>query len=235
MAFHGHIGEFNPSSDSWSEYIERLDEYFMASDIAPEDVTKRRAILLSACGTETYSLIKKLVAPALPKEKTYKQITDIVKDYHEPKPSTIMTIVERYRFHMRVRKSDESVAEFVAALRGIARNCEFTDLEDQLRDRLVVGINIEAVQRRLLAEPKLTFKSTYEISKAMEVAAKNTLDIRGASGSDRTFDDKTIHKMRQNVCTSNAAEHVHEPLKNKCLRCGAKHNFSQPSSQKYNL
>ena len=193
--------------------------------ILNENVTKRRAILLSACGTETYSLIKKLVAPALQKEKTYKQITDIVKDYHEPKPSAI---VERYRFHTRVRKSDESVAEFVAALRGIARNCEFTDLEDQLRDRLVVGINIEAVQRRLLAEPKLTFKSAYEISQAMEVAAKNTLDIRGASGSDRMFDDKTIHKMRQNVCASDAAEHLPEHLKNKCLRCGAKHNFSQP-------
>ena len=54
MAFHGHIGEFNPSSDSWSDYIERLDEYFTANDITPEDTTKRRAILLSACGTETY-------------------------------------------------------------------------------------------------------------------------------------------------------------------------------------
>ena len=59
MAFQGHICEFNPSSDSWSDYIERLEEYFMANDIALEDVTKRRAILLSACGTETCSLIKK--------------------------------------------------------------------------------------------------------------------------------------------------------------------------------
>ena len=201
-----------------------MDEYFTANDIAPEDVTKWRAILLSACGTETYNLIKKLVAPALPEEKTYKQITDIVKDYHDPKPSAI---VERYCFHTQVWKSDESVAEFVAPLWGIARNFEFTDLEDQLRDRLVVGINIEAVQRRLLAEPKLTFKSTYEISQAMEVAANNTLDIRGASGSDQMLDDKTVHKMRQNVSASDAAEHLPEHLKNKCLRCGAKHNFSQ--------
>ena len=165
------------------------------------------------------------MAPELAKEKTYKQITDIIKDYHEPKLSAI---VERYRFHTGVRKSDESVAEFVAALRGIARNCEFTNLEDQLRDRLVVGINNEAVQRQLLAEPKLTFKSVYEISQALEVTAKNTLDICGTSRSDRMLDDKTIHEMRQNVSASDAAEHLPEHLKNKYLRRGAKHNFSQP-------
>ena len=42
-----------------------------------------------------------------------------------------------------------------------------------LRDRIVCGINDPIIQRRLLSEKALTFKSAMELAQGMESAAKN--------------------------------------------------------------
>ena len=47
-----------------------------------------------------------------------------------------------------------------------------------LRDRLVCGIANEAVQRRLLAEPKLTYEKAVELALSMETAARNVTELK---------------------------------------------------------
>ena len=48
MAHVGKIEEFTDTSiESWTQYKERLDQYFIANDIEDD---KRRAVLLSICG-----------------------------------------------------------------------------------------------------------------------------------------------------------------------------------------
>ena len=47
-----------------------------------------------------------------------------------------------------------------------------------LRDRLVVGIMNDRVQRRLLAEKELTFKRTYDLPIAHKTAEKNTTELQ---------------------------------------------------------
>ena len=47
-----------------------------------------------------------------------------------------------------------------------------------LRDRLVVGIMNDRIQRRLLAKKELTFKRAYELANAHETAEKNTKDLK---------------------------------------------------------
>ena len=63
----------------------------MANDIA----TEKKAILLSTCGAETYQLIRSLVAPQKPTEKSLSDINiQLVTDHHTPPPSAI---VQRFR------------------------------------------------------------------------------------------------------------------------------------------
>ena len=63
MATHGSVGEFVDQEEDWTSYCERMDQYFIANDIA--DVSKQRAIFLSSCGKPTYSLLRSLVSPAV--------------------------------------------------------------------------------------------------------------------------------------------------------------------------
>ena len=70
-ATHGNIGEFNTKCEDWVSYTERLEQYFTANDIKPDQTGKRQAILLSVCGAATYQLIRNLVTPEKPTNKSF--------------------------------------------------------------------------------------------------------------------------------------------------------------------
>ena len=78
----------------------------------------------------------------------------LVQDHYKPKPSVI---VERFKFNTRCQQQGETISVFLAELRRLSENCEFgATLDEMLRDRLVCGARDNKIQRRLMAEPKLT-------------------------------------------------------------------------------
>ena len=57
------------------------------------------------------------IAPSKPTELAYDEIVTRVKEHYNPIP---VVTVQRYKFNSRVRQPEESVANFVAALRHLA-------------------------------------------------------------------------------------------------------------------
>ena len=91
----------------------------------------------------------------------------------KPKP---LIIAERFKFYKRVQHEDEKVAEYIVSLKQLSTHCDFgMFLNDALHDQLVCGLRQEAIQRKLLAEDKLTFKKASEIAQAMELAERTQL------------------------------------------------------------
>ena len=87
-----------------------------------------------------------------------------------------MVIVQRFQFHTHVHKPEESVTTYVSELHHLSEQCEFGNtLADMLRDQLVCGISNGHIQHRLLAEPKLTFQKSLELSQAHEMAENDVL------------------------------------------------------------
>lgn len=174
MATFGTIGEFREDEGSWSQYIERMGHYFDANSIV--DGGRKRSILLSVCGASTYKLMSSLTAPRKPGEVDFQELVKLMTDHRDPKPSVI---VQRFKFNSRARKPDESISTYIAELRRVAIECKFdTILDEMLRDRIVCGVADDRIQRRLLAEPTLTFEKAKDIALAMELADKNTADLR---------------------------------------------------------
>ena len=174
MAVHGQIGIFDSNEEDWQSYVERLKLYCIANSIDTEE--KQRAILLSACGPATYRTIKNIVAPIKPAEKTFDDIVKLMGEHYNPKPTPT---VQRCLFNARSRKQGETVAKFITELKRLTEYCEFGDrLDEMMRDRLVCGINEERWQKRLLAEPNLTYKKAIDIAQALETAEKNVKDYQ---------------------------------------------------------
>jgi hypothetical protein len=172
MPTYGFIEKFSGKADEFETYLERLEFYFTANELSEiaitegneNDVrarlTKRKRILLSVLGPDTNSLLRSLCAPAKPADKSFKEITDILKEYFAPRPSEVVC---RYKFHTRNRQSGETVTTYMSELRKLAENCNFdTHLQD-IRDRLVCGVADERVQRLLLTEKDLTLEKEYTI------------------------------------------------------------------------
>ena len=152
MATYRKIATFNLTIESWTLQCESLHFYFHANDIV--DLGKKRLILLTVCGPLTYQLLKNLVQPRTPMEKTYDEIVETLKTHFNTKPSPI---IQRFKFNIRDRRARESLANYVAELRALGEYCDFgTTIKDTIRDRLVCGINDHGIQRHLLQESNLT-------------------------------------------------------------------------------
>lgn len=83
---------FNEENETWEHYTERLGHYFEANGVGDVNVggkPKRLAILLSVCGSKIYKLIRDLLAPAKPGEKSYQDLLKLIQDHLAPKPSEI--------------------------------------------------------------------------------------------------------------------------------------------------
>ena len=156
----GRIDEFDGTKEDWPQYVERVDHFFDANGIT--DADKKKSAFLAVIGPTTYALVRNLVSPAKPGEKSYDELVKILKEHFNPTPSET---VQRSRFHGRFRKPGETVATFVSELRSLAEFCNFgASLDDMLRDRLICGINNSKIQQKLLAEKKLTLTTAIEMA-----------------------------------------------------------------------
>ena len=219
---HGAVGEFNSDQEDWVSYTERLVQYFVANGIS-EEGDKRRAILLSSCGPTTYQLLRNLVAPGKPTDKSFTQIVELVRDHHQPRPSTI---VQRFNFHTRSQKPGEKISEFVAQLRKLSEHCSFGEgLQDMLRDRLVCGCKDHRLQCKLLAETDLTFEKAFKIAKAAETAEKEARDLHDSPAAQpvHVIKGTRSNKHAQRAQTLPQGKSV-LPI---CYRCGAKHKATE--------
>ncbi|CAN7978868.1 unnamed protein product [Ixodes persulcatus] len=199
----GGINEYRLSTNaSWDEYVERLEMYCVANSLTTPE--QKRAVLLSCCGEETYSLIVTLVKPTRPTAADYTTIVTAVKAHLHPRPSELYA---RFLFYKRDQHAGETVAEYVTALRKLAEDCGFGDrqlpLEIMMRDRFVCGIAPERVQQRLLAERNLTFDVAYDLAVTAETTSQQQRDIRkqrqqsGKVDSDGEIQATTMKPQRQ--------------------------------------
>jgi len=149
MATYGKVKAFNPKSDDWEVYEEQLRFYMVANNIT--DAAKKRSILLTVCGDQTFKLLRSLVPDGKldADDITYDSLVGLLKSHYKKKQSVV---VHRFNFNTRARKPSESIADYIAALRELAMNCNFGSkerLEEMLRDRLVCGVNHQGIQTQV--------------------------------------------------------------------------------------
>ncbi|XP_031747556.1 uncharacterized protein K02A2.6-like [Xenopus tropicalis] len=223
MATLGHMEEFDVSDpSSWDSYAERLSYFLEANTIANPE--QKRAVLLTVCGPKTFAVIRSLTAPASPKTKTYEELLAMLKAHFSPTPSVI---IQRFHFHKRNQRADETISTYIAELRHIAEHCQFGEfLNDMLRDQLVCGIQNEALQRRLLAEPNLTLAAAQEKALAAETALLHTKAIHHTATSVHTISSKQADDIQfqnnkpKDYLATNASPFT------PCIGCGGQHRRS---------
>ncbi|CAI5670817.1 unnamed protein product [Oreochromis niloticus] len=206
----GSVAPFDSELQSWEEYCEILDYFFVANDIKEEE--KKRAVLLSCVGAQTYALIRNLLSPVKPGDRSYAELVGLLDNHFHPKPSEI---VQRWKFNTRNRRPEESVGDYVAERRKLAQDCNFGDsLTVMLRDRLVCGISDDRIQRRLLAEDSLTFEKALKFAQAMEAANRDIVDLKSMTEQSRfTKGLGAVNKIEDGGSTS-------QQIVRKCYRCG---------------
>ena len=174
----GKLQEFDSRVDNMSSYLERLEIYFDANAV---EASRKVSVFLTVIGAKAYDTLRSLLAPTLPRDKTFPELLAVLKQHFDPKP---LVIAERYK---RSQKSTETVAEFLADLRKLSIRCDFgTFLDQALRDRFVCGVRSDAIQKKLLSEDDLTIARALEIAQSIKAADKNSLESLNFAGAKKS-------------------------------------------------
>ena len=75
------------TDEYWESYEECLQQYFKSNEIT--DVDKKIALFLTVIGSHLYKLLHDLVSPNKPAEKSYDELTTVLKQHMVPKPIVI--------------------------------------------------------------------------------------------------------------------------------------------------
>lgn len=173
----GNIGPFDENLEKFDSYVCRLQQFFLANDIKD---ARKAPCFLSIIGPTVFQKVTDLVHPKTPETCTYDELVLALKNHYKPK---VIQIFERFKFYKRAQLENESVSEYVAALKSLASSCNFKNrVSEYLLDRFVVGLRDEATQRALLAVEDLDFDQALSVAQAREAAAR---DVREFSSSQQ--------------------------------------------------
>lgn len=143
--------------------------------------------------------------------------------------TSLLEIVENYRFHLRKQAEDKTVEEYSIALRHMAIHCNFGNyLDTTLRNQFIFGLRSQRTQHRLLETDKLTVETALATAKTMELSAKGGAEIQQQKESKQSvscINQKSAKRTKnRKACTPSTNSKPDGALKKKefCYHCGKK-------------
>ena len=101
--------------------------------------------------------------------KEYETVKQRFDEYFTKKKNVIY---ERAKFNRRCQEDGEPVDKFITSLYTLASKCEYGELNDDLiRDRIVVGIQNQALSEKMQLDEKLTLEKAAKMTRESEAAA----------------------------------------------------------------
>ena len=112
---------------------------------------------------------------------TYEEVTEALNGYYHARKSTI---AERAKFNRRCQKPGEPVEQFMQDLHRLAKDCEYSELREQLiRDRIIVGVLDDSLSDRLQSRPDLTLADAVRLARQDEARKQDRVLVRGDKSS----------------------------------------------------
>ena len=108
MTSYGRIEEFLPAQVDWITYAEKLSYYFKANSIT--DANRKKTLLFSLCGMETFSLLKDLITPDSFRDKTSDELSQALDEHCN---LALSVIVEQINVYMCRQQPIQNISDFI--------------------------------------------------------------------------------------------------------------------------
>lgn len=156
-------------SENWKRFKRNFDIFMIAGELTAKSDEIKINLLLNAVGEEAVRNYDSFDMT----EDERKVYNDVVKAFDEFCTPKKNTVYERYMFYQRNQGDGEPFDTFLIHIRQLARTCEFEAKENEmLRDRIVMGVNDQKLQRKMLETPNLTYSIAVDKCRAHEATAE---------------------------------------------------------------
>ena len=151
--------------EQWPTWIREFRRYRNASELSKKDGEIQRDTLLYVMGREGDDIFQTFNFAEGERDTNFDTIIKKFDDYFIVKRNIVH---ERSKFQERKQLQDETVEQFYRSLRTLVQYCEYRDLEDQVRDRFVVGLLDKKLKEKLQLTQDLTLPRALEIARQHE-------------------------------------------------------------------
>lgn len=162
--------EVYTGGNNWNAYEQQLECFILLNDI-PEG--KKVPLLITKLSTNVYDLLITLCIPKSPMEETYNTICEkLRKHYHPVKNAAI----HQAEFRQRSQKQDETIDQYLLDLKKLSKNCNFKNLNEEIKERLLNGTYCDSVRFELLKQADQPLEVLTTIGKTVETAYNLTFN-----------------------------------------------------------
>ncbi|KAL6490170.1 hypothetical protein MHYP_G00005150 [Metynnis hypsauchen] len=216
--------------EAWPDWKLRVGRYRVASLLTEEEEKVQVNALIYSMGAEAEHIFKAFTFTNATDANEYDVVMAKFDEHFIPKRNVIY---ERAKFHSRVQQPGESVEAFVRQLYELAENCDFGALkEEQMRDRIVIGIRDKQVSQRLQMKSDLTSKTAIETARHSELSHRIQRAGTAQSTEHKRYGNmaKINKKTKKGVCTRCGRNHTEAEQCNakgkKCMKCNKIGHFA---------
>ena len=193
------LGETTSAGPRWKKYVERFEMMIEAYKV--EDDQRKKALLLHNAGEDIFSIYSTFTNK---KALKYDEVVKQINEYFIPKKSIEFEV---YKFRSCRQKETESIDEYYARLRTLSENCEFHDVDLEIRMQIIQKcfsdrLRKKALQQSMTLQELLSFARSIEISEAQAKEMSNR--------------NEEVFKVTKNRNSSNRSNESSK----KCFRCG---------------
>lgn len=173
-------------SENWRVFKRNYDIFYLAKGIDEKTDLVKINTFLNAIGKDAVEVYDSFTLT--PMERTlYVSVVKAFEDFCKPRKNVVY---ERYRFGCRNQKEGEPFDAFLMEIKKLARYCEFTEENNMIRDRIVIGTTDSKLRERLLSDLELTMEKaiqkarTSEITKVQAETMNRAVDVNEISSKN---------------------------------------------------
>lgn len=209
----------------WEQWKTSFETYLLATGLDAVPTKRKMAILLHCLGVEGQRVFR-----TLGDADDYAAAITLLDRQFEKKQSLLL---KRLQFRQRRQRAGESISQYVADLRGLAKPCCFGTLSDEMiRDQLIEKTNNTLVRERLLLEDDdLTLEKAVILASQIESAAQCAakLNTTHEPCGDMIQECTQVHGAEADVdhCSSADIQYAQPRAQRRCGNCGSVRHSSR--------
>lgn len=228
----------------WQRFKQSFNIYLLAAGYDRLAETRKAAILLNCIGQQAQDVYLNTLRPENPEKDKQDKLQEVIKvfdEYFKPKQNEV---INSYNFNKRCQEDGETFDAFYTAIRKLADNCNFGDQKNRmLRDRIVIGVQDQRMQQKLLEIKDLSLEKAVDISRSAELSKEHVKrlnrdnpEVHAVQSGSRpqyqhaaTWESKAKYPNNNHRFPNNNASHSNNSNKyfNKnyylCKKCNTEH------------
>lgn len=155
---------------------------------------KQTPLLITNLTSKVLETLNHLCTPEKPIQKEYQELIRLL-DKRYTKATSIP--LERVAFRARNQKQHELIEDYVMDLKKLAKRCDFKDMEDQVKEKFIDGVNKPMIKFELLKNGDASLERLIIIARTVDAALQQShLHGHEAMESAQASGEKEMFQVR---------------------------------------